>query len=157
MVSLERHRCFFTLDEWVYLKQHETFSILKTMIGRTIPFKMNSVCTRKKCARFSCFSQTWFCFRRYCCFVNSAELSNLEQTEPISTLIHLSSRKYSFQELTQFSPGNNMLHAPASNIDCLHYRDTCVSSTLLSRNLWEKITLSQLWYLWFAGRIPVKN
>jgi hypothetical protein len=37
----------------------------------------------------------------------------LEQREPISTLKNLNSRKYSFQKLTQFSQGNNVLDAPA--------------------------------------------
>jgi hypothetical protein len=52
---------------------------------------------------------------RYMYFLNSAELAYLEQTDPISTLKRLSCRKYSFQKLTQFSPGNNMLDVPASN------------------------------------------
>jgi hypothetical protein len=39
----------------------------------------------------------------------------LEKTEPISTLKYLSSSKYSFQKLTPFSQGNNVLHVPAFN------------------------------------------
>jgi hypothetical protein len=40
-------------------------------------------------------------------------------------------RKYSLQELTQASPGNNGLDAAASNTDGLLSRDICVSSTQL--------------------------
>jgi hypothetical protein len=40
-----------------------------------------------------------------------------EQNEPNSTLNNLNCRKYYFQKLSQFSKGNNMLVAAASNID----------------------------------------
>jgi hypothetical protein len=65
------------------------------------------------------------------CFFKLAELVYLEKTEPISTLKHLSRRKYSFQKLTQFFQGINVLDAPASNIDDFLYADTCDSSTKL--------------------------
>jgi hypothetical protein len=39
------------------------------------------------------------------------------------------SRKYSFQKLTQFSKGNNVPDAAASNIDGFLWRDICVYST----------------------------
>jgi hypothetical protein len=61
-------------------------------------------------------------------FFNSAEYTYLEQTEPISTLKHLSCSLDSFQKLPQFSQGNNVLDAPASNTDGFLLRDTCVSS-----------------------------
>jgi hypothetical protein len=57
----------------------------------------------------------------------------LEQTEPISTLKNLSCRKYSFQKLCQFSQGNNVLDAPASNTSGFITRDTYVSSPQLNR------------------------
>jgi hypothetical protein len=57
------------------------------------------------------------------------EQAYLAQTEPICTLYPLSSRKYFFQNLTQFSQGINVLDAPAYNIDGFLYRDTYVSST----------------------------
>jgi hypothetical protein len=41
----------------------------------------------------------------------------LEKTEPISTLKHLSYRKYSFQKLNRLSQGNNMQDGVVSNID----------------------------------------
>jgi hypothetical protein len=41
--------------------------------------------------------------------------------------------KYSFQKLTQFSQGNNVLDAAASNIDVILWRDTCVSLTQMNR------------------------
>jgi hypothetical protein len=36
-------------------------------------------------------------------------------------------------------------------------RDTCVSSTHLNRSIWNKMSLSPPWNLWFAGSIPFKN
>jgi hypothetical protein len=56
-------------------------------------------------------------FGEIMCFFNSAELSYLEQTEPISTLKYLSGSMYSTQKLTQFSQGYNVLDSPASNTD----------------------------------------
>jgi hypothetical protein len=50
-------------------------------------------------------------------FFNLSEQAYLEQTEPVSTLKHISCWKYSFQKLTQFSQENNVLDAPASNND----------------------------------------
>jgi hypothetical protein len=63
------------------------------------------------------------------CFVNLAELANLEQNEPFSILETMFCRMYSLQSLTQFTQGNYMLHAPAFNTDGFHSSDTCVSSS----------------------------
>jgi hypothetical protein len=54
------------------------------------------------------------------------------------------SRQYSFENLTQFSHGNNELDAPPSNIDDFLSRDTCVYTFQLNRPIWKKMTLSQL-------------
>jgi hypothetical protein len=40
----------------------------------------------------------------------------MEQKEPISTLKSVIRKMHSFQKLTQFSQGNNVLDAAASNI-----------------------------------------
>jgi hypothetical protein len=77
------------------------------------------------------------------CFFKSAEQAYLKQREPIPTLKNLSCKMYSFQKLTQFSQGNNVLDAPASKTDCFLSRDTCVSSTHLNRSVWNKMSLSQ--------------
>jgi hypothetical protein len=61
-----------------------------------------------------------------------AEKAFLEQTQPISTLKQLICREYSFQNLNEFSEGNNMQDAAASDIRDFLWRDTCVSSTLLN-------------------------
>jgi hypothetical protein len=63
------------------------------------------------------------------CFINSAEWAYVEQRDRISTLINLSCRKYSFEKLTQFLHGNNVLDASASNTDFFFPRDTYVSSS----------------------------
>jgi hypothetical protein len=38
-------------------------------------------------------------------------------------------RKYSFQKLTKFAQGNNVLAAPSSNSEGFLLRDVCISST----------------------------
>jgi hypothetical protein len=58
-----------------------------------------------------------------------AKGSSYHEQEPVSTLKNLSCRKYSFQKLSQFLQGNNVLHDPASNTDDFLSKDTCVSST----------------------------
>jgi hypothetical protein len=62
-------------------------------------------------------------------FFNSAEYAYLEHTEANSTLKHLSYRQDSFQKLTQFLQGNNVLDAPASTTNGVLWRATFVSST----------------------------
>jgi hypothetical protein len=57
-----------------------------------------------------------------------------EQTEPISTLNNLSSRKFSSQ-------GYNDLDAPAFKTDGFLSRDTFISSTKLNRDMWKKESL----------------
>jgi hypothetical protein len=67
------------------------------------------------------------------CFINLVDYSYLEHNEPISHLKTVISRMYSFPKLAEFSKGNSVLEAAASNIgDCL-CRATCVSSTHLNR------------------------
>jgi hypothetical protein len=53
----------------------------------------------------------------------------MEQKEPNSTSKHLRYSKYSFQKLTQFSQGHNVLDLHASNTYGFPLRDKCVSST----------------------------
>jgi hypothetical protein len=64
--------------------------------------------------------------------------SFLKQRDPITTLKNPCCRKYSCQKLPQLSQGNNVLDAAASIIDGFLWRDTCVSSTQLSRPFWNK-------------------
>jgi hypothetical protein len=52
----------------------------------------------------------------------------MEQNVPLSPLKTLIGRQYSFQKLSQFSQGNNVLDAPPSNIDGFLARNTCDSS-----------------------------
>jgi hypothetical protein len=77
------------------------------------------------------------------CFFKSAEQAYLEQTEFLPTLKHLFCRNNSFQKLTQFSQGNNILDTPAFNMDHFLYTDICVSSTQCNRPIWSKQSLSQ--------------
>jgi hypothetical protein len=72
---------------------------------------------------------------------NLAERASLEEAEPIFTYKRLSFRKHSFQNLSRLLQGNNMLHAPASNMHAFLWRDTCVYSTLLSIPSWRQTEL----------------
>jgi hypothetical protein len=54
---------------------------------------------------------------RYMAFFKSDEYTYWEQTDPNSTFENLSCRKDSFQKLTIFSQGNNVLYATTSNRD----------------------------------------
>jgi hypothetical protein len=47
----------------------------------------------------------------------------------MSTLKDHGCKKYSFPKLMQFTQENNVLGAPASNMDGFPLRNTCVSST----------------------------
>jgi hypothetical protein len=55
-------------------------------------------------------------FERHTCFFHLDEWAYLEQNEPFSTVKTMVFRKYSFQKLTQYSQGMNILDAPAYNI-----------------------------------------
>jgi hypothetical protein len=54
----------------------------------------------------------------------------------------VSCKKYSFQKLSQFSLGNNVLDTAASDIYGFPWRDTSVSSTQLNRPISNKKRLS---------------
>jgi hypothetical protein len=73
-------------------------------------------------------------FRDVYVFLQLAGWAYLEQTEHFSTLETLICRKYTFQKLTQFLQGNNVLDAPA-----------CDTSGFLSRDTF--LQLSQIAYL----------
>jgi hypothetical protein len=62
----------------------------------------------------------------------------MEQNELFSTLKIVICRTCSFQNVTQFSQGNNMLYIPASKIYSFLLRDRSVSSTHLNRPIWNK-------------------
>jgi hypothetical protein len=53
----------------------------------------------------------------------------------------MTSREYSFQKMTQFLQGNNVLNAAASNLDPFLWRDTCVSPTQLNSTFWNNMSL----------------
>jgi hypothetical protein len=56
-----------------------------------------------------------------------------------------SSRKFSFQKLTQFSKVNNVPDGPASYTHGFHLIDTCISQYQLNRDTWIKESLSSPW------------
>jgi hypothetical protein len=68
-------------------------------------------------------------FDRYTCSFNLPEHACLEQTHPISTLFPVRSTKYSFQNLTQVSQGNNVPDVPSYNTVGFLYGGTSVSLT----------------------------
>jgi hypothetical protein len=78
------------------------------------------------------------------CFFNTAEQAYLEQIECFPPLKTLLGRQYSFQKLTQFSQGNNMLDAPPSNLGGFPSKDPCVYSIELNRPMWKKMSVPHL-------------
>jgi hypothetical protein len=65
-------------------------------------------------------------------------------------------RKYSFPKWTQFSQGNNVPDATASNTHRFLSRHICVSSPYLNRPIWSKKSLSTRWNIKIAWNIPFK-
>jgi hypothetical protein len=53
----------------------------------------------------------------------------LERTESTTSFKNTPCRKYSFQKLTHFSQGNNVLDSAASSIDYFLGSDSCFCST----------------------------
>jgi hypothetical protein len=51
-------------------------------------------------------------------------------------------RQYFFQALTQFSKGNKVQDAGASNTDCFLRRDICISSAQMNKPIGNKQSLS---------------
>jgi uncharacterized HAD superfamily protein len=79
---------------------------------------------------------------RYMGFIKSDEYTNWEETDPNSSFKNISCRKDSFQKLTKFSQGNNVLYAATSNRDGFLWRVTCVSSSQVNLPIWNKDGLS---------------
>ena len=87
------------------------------------------------CNRFGFFTKSM-------CFFTSAELANLDQTELMYTMKQHSCRMSFYSKQTKFSEDINVLDVPASNMDGILSRDTCVSSTQLKRPICNKMSLS---------------
>jgi hypothetical protein len=115
----------------VYL-HHENYDWQDVFISKT-----KSIFTGKPCAGCCTFYYRWF-FGEILVFLQLIWIALLGANKAHSTLKHLAFRKYSIQNLTWFSKGNNLLDAPASKLDGFLYRHACVSSTQLSRPIWAK-------------------
>jgi hypothetical protein len=77
--------------------------------------------------------------------------------EPFSNLKTLICRMYSYQKLTQFSQGNNVLNSDTSNRDVFLWISINVPSTQLNSPTWNKQSLTLPWKTEGTGSIPVKN
>jgi hypothetical protein len=67
------------------------------------------------------------------------------------------SKMCSFEKLTQFSKGNNVLNASASNLDGFLWRDTCVSSIQQNSSISNNMSLFPPWIQWLAWSIHLNN
>jgi hypothetical protein len=74
-------------------------------------------------------------------FFNLAD-GTIWNKQSISPLWKLIPREYTFQKLTQFLQGNNVLDAPASDKSGFLSGDTCVSSTQPNMPICRKHSLS---------------
>jgi hypothetical protein len=124
------------------LEQNEPFSTLKTVICWKYSFQKQTQFSQEDNPLDAATSHTNGLLSRDMCFNNSAELAYLQQIETFSTLKNLICTKYSLQNLSQFSQGNNVQDAAASNIDGFLWTDTCVPSTLLNNPILSNKTLS---------------
>jgi hypothetical protein len=69
---------------------------------------------------------------------------------------------YDLQEVfltktNSFLTGKQCFICSSSNTDCFLCTDIYVSSTQLSRPIWNKMSISPPWKLWFSGSIPFKT
>jgi hypothetical protein len=99
----------------------ENFDLMEVFLLKT-----NSSVTGKKGARCFCLKHQRFFFERHICFDISFVSTYLDHKEPFSTLKGLICRSYSFQKLTQFLQGNQVVDAAASNINGFLWSYTCV-------------------------------
>ena len=128
--------CYFNVTEQDYLEQNEPFLVLKTMISNNCSFQTRSHFSQgTNGVNVAASDIDGFSLESYWGFFNLAEQAHLEYILPFSALKILISKKYSFQKLTQFSKGNNVLDAGASKMQLFHWRDTCVTSTQLISNI----------------------
>jgi hypothetical protein len=148
--------CFFNSVEYPYLEPTETISTLRHQGGEIFQ-KTRSIVTGKQCARKCSYQHRWFYLKRYMCFFHLGEWPYLEQNEPLKTWKILICRKYSFQRVTEFSHGNNVLQTEASSIDGFLRRDICFTSTQLKRTIWIKHSLSPPCNAQAAGSISYRN
>jgi len=74
-----------------------------------------------------------------------------------SILKTLVCRKYSFQNLTEFSWPNNVLDVAATFIAGFLWRDAYGSSTQVKRPIWSKVRLFPPWQAVVAGSILFQN
>jgi hypothetical protein len=117
MVFFREIHVFFELSwKGLFGRKIACLHLQNPKLQEVLHSKTNSVLTGKQCARCSCFYHRWCSFERQMCVFNSAEWAYLEQSDLISTLKNVSCMKYSFQKLTEFSKGINVLDDPASNV-----------------------------------------
>jgi hypothetical protein len=111
------------------MKQNKPFSTLKTDLQEIFLSKTNSILQENNVLDAAASNIDDFLWTDTC--VSSPHLKrSLVQTEPIFTMKYLNCSKYTFQKLTQFSQGKNMLDTPASNTDGFFQRYTCVINLL---------------------------
>jgi hypothetical protein len=124
---------------------HETKQIsgLKQLSFRKYAFQKQTEFSQVNNVQDDADSNTHGFLWRVTC-VSSSQLNRpiMEKTEPTSTMKHLHFRKYFIENFTQFSEGNNVLDAAASNIVGFLCRDMCVSSTELNSPNRSKHSLS---------------
>jgi hypothetical protein len=147
---LQQIHVFFQLN-WIGLFgtqwpifHFETFDLQEVFLSKT-----NSVLTRKQSTSAPATNIDGFPCRDTC--VSTTLLNG-----PICMKMCLSPPwKYDLQKvflskLCELSQGNNEVYSVVSNLDSFTWRDTCVP-------IWNKMSLSPTWKLWFPRLFPFKN
>jgi hypothetical protein len=125
--------CFFNSAEKAYLNKMRLFHLEISDLQRYSTEKLIQMSQGNNVLGVG-GSNADGCHLRNTCFPSTQLKRPLRNKLTFSTLKILLCMKYSFPKITQFSLGNNVLDAAASNIDCVLWRDTCVSSIQLRRN-----------------------
>jgi hypothetical protein len=117
---------FLQLSRIVYLEQHETFSIVNTMIFRKYSFQKLTQFSQVNNVLDLLLITFILSFWEIHVFLQVSWIDLIGANKDYLHLKHLSCRKYSFQKLTEFSQKNNVLDAPASKTHSCFWRDICV-------------------------------
>jgi hypothetical protein len=117
--------CFINSAQYVYLEQNETNSTWNNQSCRKYYFQKLSQFSQGNNVVPAAASNIDGCFCNGTWVSSTLEKAYFHQMEPITALNNLSSRNFAIQKQTQFSHGNNVLHAPASNTLGFLSEDTC--------------------------------
>jgi hypothetical protein len=127
MVFLEEVHVFFQLSCIGLLGENRTILHQKNLSFRMYACKTLIQFSHKNIVVAAHASKMHGFLKGFIGFFHLAEEAYLNQNEPLSVLKTLVCTRYSFQTHTQFSQGNDVLDATASNTKGFLLRASCIS------------------------------